>query len=193
MRTTRGEVRTTTFSLKDPPVSVVRKLLAKLNERKAAGLDNIPSGLLKMSGNIIAPSLTQLFIKSINTNIFPTEWKLARLTPIFKKDKRETRTIIDQYPLFRPLPKFSKKSYTTSFVIILRITTYKLTANLDSDHCTVHSLHWLKLLIVGRSISTMAFLFYFASLSRIENISIISRGDKLSSCSPNIPRGLSRR
>ena len=54
-------------------MSVVRKLLAKLNERKAAGLDNIPSRFLKMAGNIIAPSLTQIFIKSINTGIFPTD------------------------------------------------------------------------------------------------------------------------
>ena len=45
--------------------------------------------LLKMAGNIIAPSLTQIFIKSINTGIFPTEWKLARVTPIFKKVKRD--------------------------------------------------------------------------------------------------------
>ena len=69
-------------------MSVVRKLLAKINERKAAGLDNIPSRLLKMAGNIIAPSLTQIFIKSINTGIFPTEGKLAGVTPIFKKGKR---------------------------------------------------------------------------------------------------------
>ena len=118
------EATKTTFSLKDPPVSLVRKLLAKLNDRKAAGLDNIPSRLLKMAGNTIAPSLTQIFIKSINTDIFPTEWKLARVTPIFKKGKGTTRTTIDQYPLFQPLPKFSKKLYTTSFVIILMITNY---------------------------------------------------------------------
>ena len=42
-----------------------------------------------MAGNIIAPSLTQIFTKSINTGIFPTEWKLARVTPIFKKGKRD--------------------------------------------------------------------------------------------------------
>ena len=83
------EATKTTFSLKDPPVSVVRKLLAKLNERKAADLDNIPSRLLKMAGNIIAASLTQIFMKSINTGIFPTEWKLARVTHIFKKGKRD--------------------------------------------------------------------------------------------------------
>ena len=42
-----------------------------------------------MAGNIITPSLTQIFIKSFNTGIFPTEWKLARVTPIFKKGKRD--------------------------------------------------------------------------------------------------------
>ena len=118
------EATKTTFSLKDPPVSVVRKLLAKLSKRKASSLDNIPSRLLKMAGNIIAPSPTQIFIKSINTGIFPTERKLARVTPIFKKGKRDNRTTIDQYPLFRPLPKFSKKLYATGFVIILMITNY---------------------------------------------------------------------
>ena len=79
----------TTLSLKAPTVNVARKLLLKLNERKAAGLDNIPSKLLKMAGNIVAPSLTQIFTKSISTGIFPTEWKLARVTPIFKKGKRD--------------------------------------------------------------------------------------------------------
>ena len=73
----------TTFSLKAPSVNVVRQLLIKLNERKAADLDNIPSKLLKMAGNTVAPSLTQIFSKLISTGIFPIEWKLARLTPVF--------------------------------------------------------------------------------------------------------------
>ena len=94
----------TTFSLKDPPVSVIHKLLAKLNERKTAGLDNISSRLFKVAGNIIAPSLTQIFIKSINTGTFPTEWKLARVTPIFKKGKR------DDPNNYRPINNYSLKS-----------------------------------------------------------------------------------
>ena len=75
--------------MKAPTVDVVRKLLIKLNESKAAGLDNIPNKLLKMAGDIVAPSLTQIFAKSISTGIFPTEWKLARVSLIFKKGKRD--------------------------------------------------------------------------------------------------------
>ena len=70
-------------------MDVVRKLLSKLNESKAAGQDNIPNKLLKMAGDKVAPSLTQIFTKSISTGVFPTEWKLARVSPIFKKGKRD--------------------------------------------------------------------------------------------------------
>ena len=79
----------TTFSLKAPTVDVVRKLLSKLNESKAAGLDNIPNKLLKIAGDIVAPSLTQIYTKSISTGVFPTEWELARVSLIFKKGKRD--------------------------------------------------------------------------------------------------------
>lgn len=64
-------------------MNVVRKPLLKLNERKAAGLDNIPIELLKMAGNIVAPSLTQTFTKSISTGIFLAEWKRQGVTLVF--------------------------------------------------------------------------------------------------------------
>ena len=88
----------TSFSLKAPSLNVVYKLLSKLNERKSVGLDNIPNILLKMAASIVSPSLTLIFGKSIETGIFSDEWKLARVTPIFKKAKGMTPTIIDQYP-----------------------------------------------------------------------------------------------
>ena len=79
----------TSFSLKAPSLNVVYKLLSKLNERKSAGLDNIQNKLLKMAASIVSPSLALIFAKSIETGIFSDEWKLARVTPIFKKGKRD--------------------------------------------------------------------------------------------------------
>jgi hypothetical protein len=91
----------TTFSMISPTVNAVFKKLKAINERKATGPDKIPCKLLKIAAEIIAPSLTQIFDKSIRTSIFPDDWKLARVTPIFKKGKKIIWTIIDQYLLFQ--------------------------------------------------------------------------------------------
>ena len=65
------------FSFQAPTVNLVHKLLSGINERKATGLDKIPCKLLKMAANLVAPSATESIIKSISTNVFPKEWKLA--------------------------------------------------------------------------------------------------------------------
>ena len=64
---------TQTFSLKIPTVGEVHNLLRKLNGRKAAGLDKIPCKLLKVAADIIAPSLTKIYQRSIISGIFPLE------------------------------------------------------------------------------------------------------------------------
>ena len=47
----------TLFSLTAPSLDVVYKLFSKLNERKSAGLGNIPNELLRMATSIVSPSL----------------------------------------------------------------------------------------------------------------------------------------
>ena len=76
------------FSLKAPTVSTVRHLLENIDVRKATGLDGVSNQLLKFAAHIVAPTLTEIFTTSINTGIFPTEWKIAKVTPIFKKRKK---------------------------------------------------------------------------------------------------------
>ena len=66
----------------------VRKLLEQLDTKKSTGLDILPSKMLKVAAGVLAPSLAFLFNQSISSGI-PTEWKLARVMPIFKKGKRQ--------------------------------------------------------------------------------------------------------
>ena len=73
------------FSLQTPSVSIVLSFLKKIDEKKATGLDRIPSKSLKMAASIIAPSLTSIFSKSILTGIYPNDWKAAKVTPLLKK------------------------------------------------------------------------------------------------------------
>ena len=88
---------------------LLMSILSRINERKAPGLDNIPNKLIKIAAEIISPSLTEIFARSISTGIFPSEWKTARVSPIFKKGKKNDRTTIDRYQLFQQSLKFSKK------------------------------------------------------------------------------------
>ena len=67
--------------------SVTPSLLTELkilNGRKATGLDNLPPGLLKDAAGVIAKPLTFIINLSLETGVVPTEWKMAKVIPIFK-------------------------------------------------------------------------------------------------------------
>lgn len=59
--------------------------LLKLDTSKATGPDGIPSRILKETAREIAPSLTQLFNRSLSCGEIPDEWKLANIVPVHKK------------------------------------------------------------------------------------------------------------
>ena len=65
--------------------SDVARLLADLSRDKATGLDNIQAQLLKIASPAIANSLAYVFNSSLRLGAVPDEWKLARITAIFKK------------------------------------------------------------------------------------------------------------
>ena len=67
--------------------------------------DLIPAKILKLSANIIAPSLTFIFNLSLATGTYIDEWKQARVTPIFKSgDRRQC----ENYRPISILPVVSK-------------------------------------------------------------------------------------
>jgi len=45
--------------------------------------------MLKIAVGVQSPSLAFLLNQSISSGIVPTEWKVARVTPVFEKGKRE--------------------------------------------------------------------------------------------------------
>ena len=66
----------------------VRKLLHKVNPNKACGPDLITARILKDLASDIAPFLTSIYQKTIESGIIPEDWRYANVTALFKKGDR---------------------------------------------------------------------------------------------------------
>jgi hypothetical protein len=98
-------VQRSTFQFKEIPVSFTLKQLRGLRTGKTVGLDNIPPRLLKDSACIVATPLTIIINASLRQGIVPDDWKSARVTSLFKKDKVED---LGSYRPISVLPIVSK-------------------------------------------------------------------------------------
>lgn len=76
---------TASFTFSPIPKEDVLNALRNLNPWKACGLDLIPNRLLKECATPISSSLCHLFNLSISTGVFPSQWKAARIQPIYKQ------------------------------------------------------------------------------------------------------------
>lgn len=76
------------FTFEKFDISTVHYLLRKINVNKATGLDGILGKLIKMAAGILSPSLAQIFNKSLPKGIYPDDWKMAKVLPIFKNGKK---------------------------------------------------------------------------------------------------------
>ena len=51
---------------------------------KAPGLDKLPATLVKLAATYIAKPLAKIFNESLLTGIFPSDWKEAKVIPVYK-------------------------------------------------------------------------------------------------------------
>ena len=72
------------FHFKKIDPNQVHRLLDKLKTGKASGMDLMSNKFLKIAKNILAKSLCDIFNTSIESKIFPRDFKIAKVTPIFK-------------------------------------------------------------------------------------------------------------
>ena len=63
----------------------VLKLLVNIKEHKATGADEIPGMLLKLLATEIHEIYTILFQTSLDQGVLPSDWKKAKIMPLFKK------------------------------------------------------------------------------------------------------------
>ena len=119
---------TDTFHFQTIDTYTVFHMLLSISASKATGLDKIPAKILKIAAPVIAQSLTNLFNYSIQTEIFPTEWKVAKIIPLHKSGPKN---IVDNY---RPISILSAISKIFEKILYKQLFAYLNNNNLISKH-----------------------------------------------------------
>ena len=83
----------------------VLKLLTTICSTKATGLDGLPCRLIKEAATAVAKSLTDILTKSLETGIFPSDWKIAKVTPLHKAKEKD---LVTNYRPISVIPAIAK-------------------------------------------------------------------------------------
>ena len=122
---------------------VVLSVLKKLKSKPTVGLDKIPAFLIKDCAIIFSRPLMTLFNLSLDTSTFPEQWKISRITPVFKKGDKNCVTN------YRPISIIN--NFSKVFEIILHEQLY----NSFNRYITPHQHGFMK----RRSTVTNLFCF----------------------------------
>ena len=105
----------------------VNSLLKSINVNKATGPDNIPGRLLKIAADILSPSLTEIFNRSLSKGIYPSDWKMTKVLPIFKNGEKCDRSN------YRPISIISAVAKAFGKILYNQFYSYLSNNNLLSN------------------------------------------------------------
>ena len=96
----------------------IGQYLTKLDTKKATGMDNISSCLLKDTKGVTIEALCNIVNTSIEAGIFPTCWKRAKVVPLHKSGSHDNMdNFIYQFYLLPP--KYWKSMCINIYILIL--------------------------------------------------------------------------
>ena len=85
---------------------------------KAPGLYKLPATLVKLAAPYIAKALAKIFNESLLTGIFPSDWKEAKVIPVYKSG---TKSNMNNY---RPISIISIIAKTMEKLVHEQIYSY---------------------------------------------------------------------
>ena len=66
----------------------VKLEISSISNNRSYGLYSSPTELLKLSKDIIAPIISEIFNTSVKLGIYPSKPKMSKIIPIFKSDDK---------------------------------------------------------------------------------------------------------
>ena len=124
------------FTFKKINESYISDIIDQFKLKNSAGYDRISMKLLKLIKVPLIKPLTIVTNQSLSTGVFPDKLKIAKITPIFKKNNIQH---IENYRPISVLSVFSKiieKLYTASYIVILLRIIFFLLTNMASTNYT---------------------------------------------------------
>ena len=115
------------FEVKKIQATDVRKILGTLKNGKASGLDSMSNKFLKIAKETIAPSLCDIFNCSIKSKIYPHDFKIAIVTPIFKGGET------DELGNYRPISVLSTVARVFEKILYNQLYDYLTKHNILGD------------------------------------------------------------
>ena len=91
---TDNHLSSVSFSQED-----IAKTIQSLHPNKAHGHDSSSTQILKVCGSCIYKPLGMIFKQCIETDVFPSEWKMGNIVPIHKRGDKQTLKIYLPVPL----------------------------------------------------------------------------------------------
>ena len=118
------------FNYSPVSTSYIRNILDHLNLRKAVGVDGISLRILRLGSPVLAEKVTKLISFYILNRSLPSEWKQARITPVFKR-----RIDTDNKPLTSLSKVFEKVIYDQTWNAFHNILSSNLSGFMKTHSC----------------------------------------------------------
>ena len=132
---------------------IILNIINKLPNKNSCGFDNLSTKIIKALKDSLIKPLTLIINQILNTGVFPSQLKIAKVIPIFKKDDNK------MFNNYRPISLLPVLSKVVEKVISSQINDFFKTNNLfyDSQYGfrPGHSTEYAAIEITDRIISAM--------------------------------------
>ena len=110
--------------------------MQKFKVSKSFGVDGISSYFLKIGMHVLAPVLSTIFNISILEGVFPSNWKVARVAPIYKEGPTENRSNYRPISVFPVVSRLLRRQSSTNLTLTSTIISCSSHINPASKPCT---------------------------------------------------------
>ena len=122
--------------------SEIIKIIKSLKNTNSTGYDNFSTKFIKLSSSILAPALAKIINLAIDTGVYPSNLKIAKVIPIFKKGDQTSINNYRSISILSPINKIFEKILYARLIKYINKSNilYKFQYGFRKKHTTEHAL-----------------------------------------------------